>query len=201
MPLPDEQPFVAPKADCRLCRAQARVTGIEGMAKTNDFPTALPRLGRYRIDTERSSIGFRSRHFLGLLPVKGTFAIHHGTIEVAEPLAESNIRVSIDASSFHTGNAQRDAHVRSAKFLDTGRHPLIDFVADSVEAATVSGTLTVCEAAQPVSLAIVYSEVFPEAFSIRATTRVDRYDFGVTASRLMAGHHFDLTLEATCVLH
>jgi hypothetical protein len=34
---------------------------------------------------------------------------------------------------------------------------------------------------------------------VRATTRVNRYDFGVTGSRLMTGRHFDLALEVTCV--
>ncbi|MCO6007391.1 YceI family protein [Actinoallomurus purpureus] len=169
------------------------------MATTNNPVTTTPRLGRYTIDTNRSSITFRSRHFFGLLPVKGTFAIRSGTIEVAEPLAESSLRVEADAASFHTGNDQRDAHVRSAAFLDTGRHPLITFVSDGVDTTTVSGTLTVCDVSQPVSLAIVHSEVAAETFTVRATTRVDRHDFGVTASRLMAGRHLDLTLEVTCV--
>jgi polyisoprenoid-binding protein YceI len=170
------------------------------MSTTNDSDSAaLPRLGRYAIDTDHSSITFKTRHFLGLLPVKGTFAIRSGTIEVAEPLAESSLRVEVDAAGFHTGNALRDTQVRSAKFLDTGRHPLITFVADRVETTMISGVLTVCGVAKPERLAVVRSEVFPETFTVRATTRVDRYDFGVTASRLMTGRHFDLTLEVTCV--
>ncbi|GAA4617138.1 hypothetical protein GCM10023195_76360 [Actinoallomurus liliacearum] len=169
------------------------------MATTNDPVTTTPRLGRYTIDPNRSSITFRSRHFVGLLPVKGTFAIRSGTIDVAEPLADSNLRVEVDAASFHTGNDQRDAHVRSATFLDTGRHPLITFVSDGVNTTTVSGTLTVRDVSRPVSLAIAGSEVAAETFTVRATTRVDRHDFGVTASRLMAGRHVDLTLDVTCV--
>lgn len=168
------------------------------MPTTND-PEALPRLGRYTIDTDRSSITFRSRHFLGLLPVKGTFAIRSATIEVAEPLSESSLRVEVDATSFRTGNRQRDAQVRSARFLDTSRHPLITFVADSVELTAVSGALTVRDVTRSATLTIVHSENSPESFRIRATTRIDRDDFGITAYRLMAGHHFDLTLEVTCV--
>ncbi|WP_257584108.1 YceI family protein [Streptomyces sp. TLI_146] len=37
------------------------------------------------------------------------------------------------AASFSTGNAHRDADVRSAKFLDTERHPLITFAAERVD--------------------------------------------------------------------
>jgi polyisoprenoid-binding protein YceI len=41
--------------------------------------------------------------------------------------------------------------------------------------------------------------VLAETFTVRATTRVDRTEFGVTAAGLMAGRHLDLTLEVTCV--
>lgn len=171
------------------------------MATTSSPVTATPPLGRYTIDPNRSSVTFKGRHFLGLLPVKGTFALHSGTIEVAEPLAESTLRAVVAAASFRTGNPMRDARVRSAAFLDADRHPLITFGSDHVDATAVSGTLTVGEKSQSVRLAIVHCEVSAETFSVRATARVNRYDFGVTASRLMAGHHFDLTLEATCVRH
>jgi polyisoprenoid-binding protein YceI len=169
------------------------------MDVTGNPTTTAPRLGRYAIDTNNSSITFRSRHFLGLAPVRGRFAIRGGTVDVAEPLSESRLRVEIDAASFSTGNDQRDGGVRSAKLLDTDRHPLITFVSERVDASSVSGTLTVCGVARPVSLAIVRSQVHANSFTVRATTRVDRTEFGVTAARLMAGRHLDLTLEVTCV--
>ncbi|MFG2949929.1 YceI family protein [Streptomyces adustus] len=169
------------------------------MDATENSTTATPRLGRYAIDTDGSSITFRSRHFFGLAPVRGTFAIQGGTVDVAEPLSQSRLRVEIDAASFTTGNDQRDGHVRSERFLDTDRHPLMTFVSERVDASSVSGTLTVCAVARPVSLAIVRSQIHADSFTVRATTRVDRTEFGVTAARLMAGRHLELTLEVTCV--
>lgn len=169
------------------------------MATTDDPVATIPRLGSYAIDTNHSTVTFTSRHFFNLLPVKGTFAIRSGTIEVAEPLAESRLRVGVDAASFRSGDGQRDAQVRSARFLDADRHPLITFLSDRVDATTVCGTLTVRDVSHPVSLAITHSEVSADIFTVRATTRVDRHDFGVTAFRLMAARHLDLTLEATCV--
>lgn len=170
------------------------------MATTDGNPSPpAPRLGRYTIDTNRSSITFRSRHFFQLLPVQGTFTLRGGTVEVAEPLGESSVEVTVDAASFHTGNSQRDGHVRSGTFLDVTRHPLITFVSDGVDAATVTGTLTVRDVSRSVALAVVHSEVSAETFTVRATTRVDRHDLGVTASRLMTGRHLDLTLDVTCV--
>ncbi|MER6379482.1 YceI family protein [Streptomyces sp. NPDC001250] len=95
------------------------------MDTTGNTVTMTPRLGRYAIDTDSSSLSFKSRHLFGLLPVRGTFAIRGGTVEVTEPLSGSRVHAEIDAVSLRTGNAQRDATVRSAKFLDTDRYPLI----------------------------------------------------------------------------
>ncbi|WP_329467043.1 YceI family protein [Streptomyces sp. NBC_01431] len=169
------------------------------MDATGNPTMTTPRLGRYSIDTDSSSITFKSRHFFGLMPVRGTFAIRGGTVEVTEPLSQSRLRVEVEAASFSTGNGQRDRDVRSVKFLDTDRHPLITFVSERVDATSVSGTLTACGITRSASLSIVRSEVHTNSFTVRATTRVDRIEFGVTAARGMAGRHLDLTLEVTCV--
>jgi len=142
---------------------------------------------------------FRSRHLFGLLPVRGIFAIRSGSVDVAEPLSGSSVRVEVDAASFSTGNERRDSEVRSARLLDTLRYPLITFVSDRVDTDFVSGTLTVCAVARPVRLSIVDRQVHANRFTVRATTRVDRTEFGVTAARGMAARHLDLMLEVTCV--
>ncbi|MET9730546.1 YceI family protein [Streptomyces sp. NPDC006458] len=169
------------------------------MDTTGHTVTTTPRLGDYTIDTDSSSISFRSRHLFGLLPVRGTFGLRVGTVEVTAPLDTSRIRVAIEAASFSTGHTRRDTDVRSARFLDTDRYPLITFIADRVLGTTVSGTLTVRGVSRPVRLTVVDSEVFADAFTLRAVTRVDRTDFGVTAARGLAGRRLDLTLEVCCV--
>ncbi|MEU1815896.1 YceI family protein [Streptomyces roseifaciens] len=161
--------------------------------------TTTPRLGRSSIDTNSSSITLKSRHLFGLMPVHGTFAMRGGTVEVAGPLSESRLRVEIEAASFSTGNGQRDGDVRSTKSLDTYRHPLITFVSGPVGATSVSGTLTACGVTRSASLSIAHARVIANAFTVRATTRVDRTEFGATAALGMAGRHLDLTLEVTCV--
>ena len=64
----------------------------------------------------------------------------------------SRIRVEIDAASFRTGNPARDASVRSARFLDAGRHPVMVFVAEEMDGDVLNGTLTVCGTTRPVRL-------------------------------------------------
>ena len=159
-----------------------------------------PRLGRYQIDVSQSRVTFRTRHMFGLGPVRGTFAIRSGSVDIAEPLADSAVQAEIDAASFRTGNGQRDQSVLSARFLDATRNPVISFRDGLVSAdgTTIRGTLTVREVARPVSLSIGQVTVDERSFTASATVRVDRTEFGVTAMRGLAGRYLDLTLEVRC---
>jgi polyisoprenoid-binding protein YceI len=159
----------------------------------------MPQLGRYDIDAGGSTVTFRTRHLFGLAPVRGAFAIRAGTIDVAEPLAGSSVYAEVEAASFSTGNGQRDGSVRSARFLDAGRHPLITFRSEHVDQSVIAGALTVRGVTRPVSLAVEQAELSRRAFSVRATTRIDRTEFGVTALRGLAGRYLDLTVEVRCV--
>ena len=158
-----------------------------------------PPMGRYAIDTSRSSIRFRTRHLFGLAPVRGRFAIRGGTIDVAEPPTGSIVRAEIDAASFRTPNPARDQVVRSARFLDVTRHPVMTFFSERLTPSTLAGTLTVREVSRPVALSIEHIDVQPGAFTARATVTIDRTDFGVSASRGLAGTRLELTLEIRCV--
>jgi polyisoprenoid-binding protein YceI len=169
------------------------------MQTRQDHPVTTPRLGRYQIDTGGSAVTFRTRHLFGLTPVRGTLAIRAGTIDVAEPLADSSVYAEIEAASFRTGNGQRDGAVRSARLLDTDRHPLITFRSDGIDHSVVTGALTVRGVTRPVSLAVELGDVSPRSFTARATTRVDRTEFGVTASRGLAARYLELSLEVRCV--
>ncbi|GGY19220.1 YceI family protein [Streptomyces xanthochromogenes] len=120
----------------------------------NDTATAAPALGHYAIDPAASTVEFTTRHVFGLLPVRGTFTIRSGSVDIAEPLGGSGVRAEIGTASFSTGSRQRDRAVRSARFLDAERHPLMTFTGDRVDGTTVPGTLTVCGVARPVSLRI-----------------------------------------------
>ncbi|MET7641838.1 YceI family protein [Streptomyces sp. NPDC005438] len=168
------------------------------MDTTQDTAKQTPKLGRYTIDTEHSTVRFGSRHLFGLMPVRGTFGLRGGTVDVAEPVSESRTEVEVDATSFHTGNDHRDQDVRSAKFLDTDTHPTITFASDRVDGTTLVGRLTACGVERPVTLQVEEVRVTEEGFTARASTRVDRTEFGVTAARGMAGRHLAITVEVTC---
>ena len=160
---------------------------------------AIPRPGRYEIDISSSTVTFRTRHLFGLAPVRGSFAIRAGTIDVGEPLARSSAFVQIDAASFRTGHGQRDDQVCSERLLDTDRYPVITFRSESVDGLALTGTLTVRNVTMPVTLSIEQTAVRARWFTARASARIDRTEFGVTAYRGMAGRYLDMTMEVRCV--
>ena len=160
---------------------------------------AIPRPGRYEIDISSSAVTFRTRHLFGLGPVRGRFAIRAGTIDVGEPLAHSSAFVQIDAASFRTGKGQRDDRVRSERLLDTERYPLITFRSEGVDGLALAGTLTVRNVTMPVILSMEQTAARARWFNARASVRIDRTEFGVTAYRGMAGRYLDMTIDVRCV--
>jgi polyisoprenoid-binding protein YceI len=168
---------------------------------TKPHPTALtPRLGHYEIDARRSTVTFATRHLFGLAPVRGTFSVTAGTVDIAEPLAASRVHAEIDAASFRTGNGQRDAAVRAGGLLDVGRHPVITFDAECIDGSVLAGVLAVRGVTRPVSLTVDAVEpAVSGSFTARARARIDRTEFGITAMRGLAGRYLELSVEVQCV--
>jgi polyisoprenoid-binding protein YceI len=169
---------------------------------TTDDTVQAPRVGRYQVDSQGSTITFRSHHLFGLAPVHGTMAISGGLVDIADPITDSSVQVEIDTTSFHTGSHHRDRDVRSPRFLDAARYPWMTFTSERLDRSdgrwTLAGTLLVRDVARPVSLTIERSTVppgRPTSFVVGATTRIDRTDFGLTAARGMAGRHLDISLR------
>jgi polyisoprenoid-binding protein YceI len=160
---------------------------------------ATPQPGQYEIDSSTSAVTFRTRHLFGLAPVRGNFAIRAGTIDVAEPVTDSSIRAEIDTASVRTSNRQRDRAVRSARLLEAGRYPVITFRSELVDGPALPGMLTVRHVTRPVTLSIGQLTVAPGSFTARATMRIDRTEFGVTAYRGLAGRYLEMTVEVRCI--
>jgi polyisoprenoid-binding protein YceI len=168
----------------------------------NDNSTrATPQLGRYEIDPGSSRISFRTRHLFGLAPVRGTFAIRSGIVDVAEPVAQSRIHAEIDTASFLTNNPMRDMRVKSSRFLDARRYPVLTFTAQHVdlEGKVIDGTLTVGDVTRPISLTVSELDATGRSLTVRGSALIDRFDFGLTAARGLAGRRLDLSVEVQCL--
>jgi polyisoprenoid-binding protein YceI len=166
---------------------------------TQPAAVAAPAPGTYRIDAARSAITFTTRHLFGLGAVRGRFELREGEIRVTDPLPESSARAVISAASFHTGNASRDSAVKSARLLDAGAHPDITFITRRLDQAdgrwVLHGLLSVRGKAHPVGLLIEEAQPAGPDLRLRASVRLDRYDFGVTSYRGLAARHLDFRLD------
>src|SRR4051812_49244251 len=102
---------------------------------------------QYNIDPSHSAAGFKIRHLM-VANVRGEFSNVTGTValDAANP-ANSKIQASIDASTIYTRDEKRDAHLKSADFLDVEKFPTIDFVSTKITGAgdewKVTGNLTI----------------------------------------------------------
>lgn len=145
----------------------------------------------YTIDPAHSSAQFIIRHMM-ITNVRGGFSSVKGTVEYdpANP-GVTSIDVVIDASTITTLDDQRDAHLKSADFLDVEKYPMITFKSTKVTAdadgdVSVRGDLTIHGVTKPVVLKVEgpTAEGKDPWGNIRmgasATTKIKRSDFGLT---------------------
>ncbi|WP_428965901.1 YceI family protein [Micromonospora fluostatini] len=86
----------------------------------------IPAAGSYQLDAGHKRIGFLARHMM-VSPVRGEFRDATAHILVKDDPFESSVTATIQAGSLDTANADRDAHLRSADFLDTQRFPTLEY--------------------------------------------------------------------------
>ena len=88
---------------------------------------------RWEIDQAVSALSFTLRHLI-VSEIRGNFHRWGGTLflDRLQP-ARSSVEVWIDLDSIDTGAPERDAHVRSAEFLDVAQFPRAVFKSTSVE--------------------------------------------------------------------
>ncbi len=170
---------------------------------TTTTAVSVPTTGAYRLDPDTCLIEFTTRHMFGLAPVTGTFQVVSGDLTIAEPLTASRLDAAASVSSFHTGNPERDEHVRSGDFLDAANHPLILFSSTSLErngdSWSLHGVLTARGTAAPLVLRVLELREDGEVLHLRATARVDRFAHGVTRMPRMAARHLTLVITARAV--
>lgn len=146
----------------------------------------------WQIDAAHSSVEFAVKHMM-FTTVRGRFKDVKGTIEADEQNPDaSTVNVKIAAASIDTGSPDRDAHLRSADFLDVENHPTLTFRSKRVEGAMkkegdtfrVTGDLTIRGTTMEVTLECQYEGTGKDPWGgtragARATARIDRRDWGL----------------------
>jgi polyisoprenoid-binding protein YceI len=168
------------------------------MTTESNQPVTAPAPGSYTIDTSASKISFATRHMFGLGAVHGVFPIRSGSVDVADPAGDSRLRVEVEVAGVDSGNPGRDKQVRAKGLLDAGTYPLMVFAGGVGEGGTLAGNLTVRDVTKPLTLRVLEISAQPGSFTARATATVDRYAFGVTGKKGLAGRMLELTIEVHC---
>jgi len=171
---------------------------------------------------------FRARHMM-VTYVRGHFKNVSGSLVFdPENPTQSSADVAIDAAAIWTGQPQRDAHLRSADFLDVENHPRITFKGNQVEVAgardyILRGALTIRGVSREVELNVSYlgqwltpwweedgGKWVDKGPKVRAgfvaKTRINRHDFGVSwndvvdKGGVVVGNTIEITIDAEAIL-
>jgi polyisoprenoid-binding protein YceI len=160
------------------------------MSSSPDTRDALTKLvGSWSLDTARTTIEFRTKA-MWILPVKATAKAVDGGGEVD---LDGTVRgtLIIDAGSIDTKNKKRDAHLRTADFLEVEKHPTIIFAINGAQPTAagkveLSGTLTIHGETKPVKFVGDYAST-PTGIDLTVETEIDRSEWGVSLAPMGAG--------------
>jgi polyisoprenoid-binding protein YceI len=172
----------------------------------------------WTIDPTHTAVEFAVKHMM-FTTVRGRFNKLTGTIIVDEQNpANSRVDVEIDATSIDTGVPDRDAHLRSADFLDAEKFPTLTFRSASVQGALakegdefeVAGELTIRGTTMPVTLTATFQGLGKDPWGnqrsgFAARTELDRRQFGLTWNQaletggVLVAHNVRIEIEAQAV--
>lgn len=157
-------------------------------------------MAKWNFEPGHTAAEFRVRHMM-VTWVRGHFKNIRGWIEFdPDRPCDGSAEAVIDANELWTGEPARDAHLKSADFLDVANHPRITFRSKRVEQPGAShykltGDLTIRGITRLVTLDVHYHGQWQTPFwengvdkgpvtraGFSATTRIDRHDFKVSWS-------------------
>ena len=170
--------------------------------------------GTWTVDPSHSGVGFEVRHMM-IATVRGQFREFEGAIVAAEDLAESRVAGKATAASIDTGQADRDAHLRSADFFDAEHFPEIAFESARIEHVEggmfrVVGDLTIRDQTHEIALATVVQGAGEdpwgnERVGLQARAVINRTAFGlnwqqrVARGGVLVGDEVTLVLDVSAV--
>jgi polyisoprenoid-binding protein YceI len=143
----------------------------------------------WKADKAHSNIGFTVAHLV-ISDVQGKFTDYDVTMTASKrDFSDASVEVVIRTASINTDNEKRDNHLRSGDFFNAEKYPTITFESKSFEKTgdnmyKVRGDLTMNGITKEVVLDMNYRGQVKDPWGnvksgFKATTVLDRYDFGL----------------------
>ncbi|HEU4345370.1 MAG TPA: YceI family protein [Candidatus Binatia bacterium] len=181
-------------------------------------------MSKWIFEPGHTAAEFCARHMM-VTYVRGHFKNVRGILvfDPANPRAAST-EVTIDAAGIWTGEPDRDAHLRSADFLDVENHPHITFKGNRVELigendADLIGELSIRGVTRNVTLRVRYLGRWETPWwedgidkgpktraGFTAITEINRLDFGIRwnapleKNGVVVGNTIEITVDAEAIL-
>ena len=172
-------------------------------------------MSKWVIDSVHSEVGFKIKHLV-ISNASGKFTVFEGTVESSkEDFSDAKVSFSADISSIHTGQEQRDGHLKSADFFDAEKFPKLSFVSTSLTPISGSdyklkGNFTMHGVTKPIELEVDFGGIQKDLYGqtvagFEITGKVKRSDFGLTwsavteAGGLVVGEDVKLHINAELI--
>jgi len=181
-------------------------------------------MAKWFFEPGHTSAEFSARHMM-VTYVRGHFKNIRGSLsfDPANP-SDASVEVTIDAAGLWTGEPDRDAHLRSADFLDVSNHPIITFKGNQVEIigeneGTLTGDLTIRGITRSVPLRVRFLGRWQTPWwedgrdqgpktraGFTATASINRHEFGVSWNApldnggVVGGNLVEITIDAEAIL-
>jgi polyisoprenoid-binding protein YceI len=172
----------------------------------------------WQLDPAHTTVEFAVKHMM-FTTVRGRFKTFTGSVHINERNPDqSKVEVTIDAASIDTGVADRDAHLRSADFLDVENHPKVIFRSTLVDGAhrkegdrfTIAGDLEIRGKRMPVLLDATFEGLGTDPWGkqragFSARTEIDRREWdlrwnqALEAGGVLVANSVKIEIEAQAV--
>jgi polyisoprenoid-binding protein YceI len=153
----------------------------------------------YVPDTSHCQINFVGDSLL--VSAHGFFEKWDGDFQIdRQDLANSTIRLTIDAASLNTRVERRDNHLRGPDFFDSAKYPQVTFVSTKIAKAgdsnyTLTGDLTLRGVTRSVDVPVRVVFARDDDARFRGEMKLNRKNFGMTYNSKMNPVDDEVTVQ------
>jgi polyisoprenoid-binding protein YceI len=152
------------------------------------------RTTNWTIDPLHSEVLFKIKHLV-ISTVTGSFTKFEGQVNTTgEDFENAHISFSIDVNSIHTGQEQRDAHLKNSDFFEIEKYPSISFQSNSFirtgdNQYVLTGELTMKGVTKEITLDVEYGGTEKDHYGntkagFELSGVINRKEFGLTFNSL-----------------